>query len=716
MAQPNKTVAPRPPESPSPKNSRPQTQMSTRPPSTLDSSGSRPATSLDMTGTMRPESTLAVVDSTVAVPERSDDPDEWYAEADTRLVAAMKVFKFADRHFTNTARMHYKAARDGTRHYQRFSRLQELFKNNCTRRHVRNQLMERLESLQHSIKATRRCLSDVQSVKEKQGWALQLCSWRLEQRAARPAREHCADGFEVALEQEQDVYIRQQERLRQQEEECAKNLIRLEEMFEALSQDPIITRKKALPPPEGDDANPERKTDSPTEIKLEKAEQVGQELLSFLDMEGMTLRQLWQVMDDNDNGRTTMEEFTEGLMNVHFVDDSNPLSTMEACNSLFKGIDEDMTGSLSWKEVNQFFDDLLDKLRKTHPVGQALLEYLQEREWPLRQLWGFIDDGTDGRVEPDEFIRGMDNAGFLNNALENHDVAGCHQFFQCIDADRTGVISWHEFQSFFAELVKMAEAASKGRDAVRELSKKLAMANATEREAKWTREESQDAMRSSGIDQGYAQRRVNAECKKQIQMRTNLKKRLEFLLAEAESRIRIHSWRATWKDHAEVIQTTKNKRTGKKYFTDRADPVAAAEDLENQDIEEPLEVLEEALDALKQDYEDKSAALAIDERCKYARCVGGEIKVEFPPIAVSPKTGHMGLALPAPNPARPTGRAKSSPVSARPNSAGRKQSKPKGNGFGSSAREDPSFSQGSTPGPGLYSAEQSKAAWSFPAR
>lgn len=645
------------------------------------------------------------------------DPDNWYAESDNQMCAAMKVFKFADRMFTNTARVHYKQARDGTRHYQRFSRLQENFSNNNKRRHLKAQLMERMESLGHSIKATKRCLADVQTEKAAKVDALQLCSWRLEQRNQRPPREQVHDGLEIALESEHDALMAVHDRLRSSEEQCVKALLKLDETLEGLATDPLLTKKKpaeqALTPKNGS------KPETPT--MLSQGENVGKQLLSFMNEERLTLKAIWQVMDDNGNGRTTIDEFTDGIrMLGTFVDEYNPERSSEACDALFNAIDEDMTGSLSWKELNQFFDDLLDKLRKTHPVGQALLAYLQEREWPLRQLWTYIDDGIDGRVELDEFLRGMDNAGFLSTE-PNRDKAGCIQFFHAIDQDRTGVMSWHEFQSFFAELIKMTEEANKGRDFVRELAKKLAVANTMEREAKWMREESQDAIRTSSIDGGFSQRRIQAELRKKIQSTSGLKRRLEFLVSEAESRIRVHTWRATWRDHAEVVQVTKKERSGKKYFTDRPDKIAAAKELANVKDLEPLEVLEEALDALKADLIDKSAALAIDERCKYAQVVDGQVEVivNGPPRDLrSPKNGHMGLALPAPNPARPAhsgGRAKSSPASARDNLGAYRSGKSAGQfkgggGFGSSARADYSGSD-CTPGPGLYTAEQSQAAW-----
>lgn len=718
-----------PPQSPGPdKYARPpSTAMSTRPPSTLDMSSSRPPTSLgeSIGSTVRPDSTLAVASKPGALAKCDDDrdPDKWYESSDTQMCAAMKVFKFADRMFTNTARTHYKQARDGTRHYQRFSMLQQNFEDGNRKKHLKAQLKERMESLGHSIRATKRCLADLQSEKAKQGDALDHCNWRLAQRNQRPPREQVGDGLEVALEQEQDALTHCQERLRNQGEECAKALDKLENYLESLTKDNKTIRKKP---------SPEDAEVAEDEEPFSMANPVGQELLTFMDENGTTLRALWQTMDDNGNGRVTMDEFTDGIKMLNFVDEENDNRSTAACNSLFQAIDEDMTGSLSWKELQHFFDDLLDILRKTHPVGKALLDYLQEREWPLRQLWGFIDDGTDGRVDPDEFLRGMGNAGFLNKDLENHTPGGCIQFFHAIDQDRTGVISWHEFQSFFAELIKMVEEQNKGRDFLRQLARTLAQANAVERESKWMREESQDAIRSASIYGGMAYRRVQAEMKKKIQTTQGLKKRLEFLISEAESRIRLHRWRSTWKDHAEVVKVTEKKWAGKKYFTQHQDPIAAAEDLENQKDCEPLEVLDEAISALKADLADKSAALAIDERCKYSRIVDGKIMVDVPPPQQrSPKNGHFGLALPAPNPARPVVRAKSSTVSDRAGSKtsagiygtpGRQSTKQsarqssKGS-FGASVREDPSL-QGTagTPGPGLYTAEQSKPAWSVPPR
>eukprot|EP00746_Dinoflagellata_sp_MGD_P166881 gnl/MRDRNA2_/MRDRNA2_97083_c0_seq1.p1 gnl/MRDRNA2_/MRDRNA2_97083_c0~~gnl/MRDRNA2_/MRDRNA2_97083_c0_seq1.p1 ORF type:complete len:731 (-),score=164.90 gnl/MRDRNA2_/MRDRNA2_97083_c0_seq1:77-2269(-) len=719
-----------PPQSPGPVSTRAPSNMSTRPPSTMDMSSSRPPTSLDMStgSTVRPDSTLAVASKpgALALQDGGRDPDKWYEASDTQMCAAMKVFKFADRMFTNTARTHYKQARDGTRHYQRFSMLQQNFEDGNRKKHLKAQLKERLESLGHSIRATRRCLADLQSEKARQHDALEHCNWRLEQRNQRPPREQVQDGLEVALEQEQDALMHCQERLRHQGEECAKAKEKLEDLMESLTKDNKTIRKKPNP----DEVEEPQEDAEPFSL----ANPVGQELLSFMDDNGFTLRQLWQTMDDNGNGRVTMDEFTDGIKMMNFVDEESGNRSTAACNSLFQAIDEDMTGSLSWKELQHFFDDLLDILRKTHPVGKALLEYLQENEWPLRQLWQYIDDGTDGRVDPDEFIRGMDKAGFLNNDLENHTVGGCTQFFHAIDQDRTGVISWHEFQSFFAELIKMVEEQNKGRDFLRELARTLAIANAVERESKWMREESQDAIRSASIYGGMARRRVQAEMKKKIQTTQGLKKRLEFLISEAESRIRLHRWRSTWKDHAEVVKVAEKKWAGKKYFTDREDPIGAAEDLENQKDCEPLEVLDEAIQALKADLADKSAALALDERCKYSRVVDGNIIVELPPTQPrSPKTGHFGLALPAPNPARPVVRARSSPVSDTGSksaagiygASGRQSSKnsarqSKGSGFGASVREDPSL-QGTnntagTPGPGLYSPEQSKPTWAVPSR
>lgn len=667
--------------------------------------------------TVRPESTLAVASKSGPLAlQHEGDPDKWYDASDHQMIAALKVFKFADRMFTNTARTHYKQARDGTRHYQRFSFLQETFENKNKKRHLKAQLAERMESLGHSIKATRRCLADIQAEKTKQSDALQHCYWRLQQRSQRPPREQVQDGLEVSLEAQQEALTRVQDRLRYQEEECAKALMKLEDYLEQLTKDNAIMRKKNPVPDEQTGSKPG--SPSPMVSLMDKANAVGAELLSFMNMEDLSLRQLWQVMDDNGNGRVTVDEFTDGIRMMNFCDEDNENRSTVACNSLFNGIDEDMTGSLSWKELQQFFDDLLDTLRKTHPVGKALLAYLQDKEWPLRQLWNYIDDGTDGRVVLDEFLRGMEKSGFLNNELDHHDVPGCTQFFHAIDQDRTGVMSWHEFQSYFAELTKLTQDADTGRNFIRELARKLAVANTVEREAKWMREESQDAMRSSSIDGGFAQRRVQAEMKKGIQITSSLVKRLQFLVSEAESRIRLHTWRSTWKDHAEVVQVTAKKRTARKYFTENADPIGAAEDLENQKDVEPLDVLDEAVQALKADLADKSAALAIDERCKNSRIIDGQVQILQ--VEVSPKNGqYTGLALPAPNPARPAGRAKSTPISARRSSnssSGSAYRQPsKGSGFGSSARAGPAATA-DTPGPGHYPAEQSQAAWSIPPR
>lgn len=240
----------------------------------------------------------------------------------------------------------------------------------------------------------------------------------------------------------------------------------------------------------------------------------------------------------------------------------------------------------------------------------------------------------------------MTEVGFLNEDHPYRSTAGLKRFFAAVDNDRMNIISWHEFQSFFADLQKCVvnKPGSILHKESQDTVKSMMMAKDFEIQVKKLREQGQKTIRTTSADASFALRCVKAEMQKRIEETVAMQKPLEFLISETDKQIRLHAWKLTWRDHAEVREETskvsKTKRLSQNSFAKNADPVAAsvaaADELERQPDLEPLEVVEGIRDKLVADLQDKVAALNIDLRCQHARCAGDQISVE--PIH-PPKTG-----------------------------------------------------------------------------
>jgi Ca2+-binding EF-hand superfamily protein len=430
--------------------------------------------------------------------------------------------------------------------------------------------------------------------------------------------------MQQALQTEKRSLEKAQSLLKEQILLVKQNVDGLQKNSGELHEKGFVSKKPGVFLPEVPEANGTQDEDEP-------GHEIAKELLYYLDEQRMTLRKFFQSIDDG-NGRIEKHEWMDGLKMIRYCNESVELRRARDCAELFGCVDEDFTGSISWKELEQYFDELLKVVRSKHPVGAELVIFLKDEGWTLRKLWQVLDESGDGKLDIDEMLTGMRTVGFMNESHVSRNTAVCKEFFLSTDTDRSGIISWHEFQGVLSELQNGARC-SKVKKLNQVATKKLHQLKDLQRNAISLRDKAHELIRTTTSECSLNLRHVMTETNKQADDLSNQLKKLKFLKSQTEARLKNQLRLLQWKDHAEIHQDDGPKERACREYNASPELIQDANMLETAPVEEidkesALAVLEGVLAKLNADIKDKSEALEIDQNCRMARIVGDNLTLK----------------------------------------------------------------------------------------
>lgn len=140
------------------------------------------------------------------VTSSSRKPDEWHASSNFNMTGALNAQTEAVKQCDTSLRTHKHCLDENLTAYHTLnSSLQS--KVNTTRQ-LGDILQKRIRSVTASISSTKQTLAALEEAHNAKNAPLQLCSWRMDQRAKRPHRELIRDAFEIALEDEKDMLVK----------------------------------------------------------------------------------------------------------------------------------------------------------------------------------------------------------------------------------------------------------------------------------------------------------------------------------------------------------------------------------------------------------------------------------------------------------------------------------------------------------------------------
>merc|ERR1719171_950870 len=151
------------------------------------------------------------------------------------MTAAMNMQQVAHKHCDTSNRTHAQCLSENLTQY---NQLHQAFQNKINvSRQLGDLLQKRIKSVTASIDKTKQSLSQLEQAHNAKNAPLQLCTWRMDQRAKRPHRELIRDAFETCLEDEKDTLTESQSRLRAGIHKTENCIASLEDSLRELSHD-----------------------------------------------------------------------------------------------------------------------------------------------------------------------------------------------------------------------------------------------------------------------------------------------------------------------------------------------------------------------------------------------------------------------------------------------------------------------------------------------
>uniref|UniRef100_A0A7S2I9M3 EF-hand domain-containing protein n=1 Tax=Haptolina brevifila TaxID=156173 RepID=A0A7S2I9M3_9EUKA len=155
------------------------------------------------------------------------------------------------------------------------------------------------------------------------------------------------------------------------------------------------------------------------------------------------LRALFRALDTDGDGRVTRKEWGRQLsQHREAVAHAFGGKTMDELGRVFKRLDADSSGDLSWEE---FEGGAALALRKAMMSDEARMD--------LRMLFASIDVDGDGRVSGKEWGQAVTrNAPIMSHYFGGLTAAEIGRAFRRLDVDKSGDLSWDEFEAGVAYL------------------------------------------------------------------------------------------------------------------------------------------------------------------------------------------------------------------------------------------------------------------------
>lgn len=139
-------------------------------------------------------------------------PEEWHSTSNFNMISAKDAQDAAAKQCDASLRKHKQCLDENLTQYHTLH-MQLQAKVNSSRQ-LGDILQKRIRSINSSISTSKQSLAALEEAYNAKNAPLQLCSWRLDQRAKRPQRELIRDPFECALEEEKEMLIKSQQQLK----------------------------------------------------------------------------------------------------------------------------------------------------------------------------------------------------------------------------------------------------------------------------------------------------------------------------------------------------------------------------------------------------------------------------------------------------------------------------------------------------------------------
>lgn len=162
-------------------------------------------------------------------------PDEWHAGSNFNITSASNAQTEAAKHCDMSLRTHKQCLDENVTQYHALHTSLQAKVNSS--RQLGDILQKRIRSVMASITSSKQSLAAIEEAHNAKNAPLQLCSWRMDQRAKRPQRELIRDPFEIALEEEKDMLIKSQAQLKAGMMKTENCIASLEESLRDLQHD-----------------------------------------------------------------------------------------------------------------------------------------------------------------------------------------------------------------------------------------------------------------------------------------------------------------------------------------------------------------------------------------------------------------------------------------------------------------------------------------------
>mmetsp|Transcript_43321 Transcript_43321/g.134763 ORF Transcript_43321/g.134763 Transcript_43321/m.134763 type:complete len:511 (+) Transcript_43321:101-1633(+) len=160
---------------------------------------------------------------------------KWRERADLNMEKAQRTSNMAVSQCDKSRRVHDETVNDNHEMYGDLK--SSLEQKVLDSRQLVATLDERAQSLESSVQSTHQSLAELESALRAKDPPLQLCTWRLDQRTQRPAREQVRDVAEVALEEERSALVALKWELSDAAERARAAIAELRRKLAAVRQD-----------------------------------------------------------------------------------------------------------------------------------------------------------------------------------------------------------------------------------------------------------------------------------------------------------------------------------------------------------------------------------------------------------------------------------------------------------------------------------------------
>ena len=176
-------------------------------------------------------------------------------------------------------------------------------------------------------------------------------------------------------------------------------------------------------------------------------------LAMFHSEEGRAaLKALWDDLDKDGDGTVTSKEWGKGVKaNWKTMGKFFGGSTISEVGKMFKTLDVDGSGDLTWSE----FEGAVSGLDTAMMVARAM--QTSEGAAELKGLFETLDKDGDGKVTSKEWGKSVSqNKEMLAKYFGGKDAKTIGKAFKRLDADGSGDLTWDEFVAGSQRLVEMA--------------------------------------------------------------------------------------------------------------------------------------------------------------------------------------------------------------------------------------------------------------------